>query len=1438
MDMTPRGDTAGQLAPPPPPPNTPNAALPVGSVLSSREASGRVAWKLIERVGQGTTSVVWRARHAETGREAALKEAQGAAAGPAGTGSGTAVAIAMLAREARVLARVGRRWGPALLDAGPGFLVTEWIEGVSLESRLAVVADGNDRERLAAVVAHAVARGLEELHQAGVHHGDVKPANIVCAPDVVRGPAARAAREARDAAGDRGVTLIDLGLAAEAAAGALGGTPRYASPEVLARGEAGPAADAWALGLVIAEILDPAVARASDPRAAIALWDRGSTGARGGSSASLRSEIARWVEALLAPSPGGRPSAAWIARRAGRHLDLRPDAREAAQARVARVRRAYLAQRAVELTTGASASLAIGEPARTWIEGASIAALAPDRGLGGGVVEPLGVVRRSRWLVGLVGPSAAAWPIGASEIDEGTLVARVAALAEVREPASWTLEDLRSCDDVRASDATLADGPDRASRLVRELARPAPSPEALALAEDDVAREAASPTLAVLLASALARAGETGRAWVALMRIEGLEADALRAVIARRRGDVQGARAAANRVLACDDLLSRSSAKATLARLAWDADQLDAADALLEGARGPAATEVRGLIAWRRGAYEAGLRVVESALLEAVDTEARSRLEGVRGMLLHARGDHGAALAAFGRAVENAARAGEVVDEATYLTNEAAAATDAGDLTRALASATRAAHLWERLGHPERAARAWLARAAALSTLGALHATDEAASEARDRALEARDRRTAAYAVWARVEVRPPGDEQARAWVVEAAEQLRGSGLEDTVRAAARQLVWAPESLDDRALVGHDADAPHVGATARWEWWGARARAILAGRRSGADGGVLPALSALVDVPAPLASRGPALEAAVELATDRGDGESARRFELARSAAARTLVEGTPPEMRPWVASLRWARAAALEAVDVTFAPAQVLALEGIVRALSARDRLRPLLEQVLDTLVLWTGVERGLLLLRAPDGRLVPRAARNLARHDLVGEQLALSQTIARRAIETGDAVVATDALSSLGDAHASVHALRLRSVLAVPLLARGEALGVVYLDDRVRKGAFGPRELSWVRVVASQAAMAIADARDAVLLRRAARRAERARARVEGLLREREGELEATRTELQLTRDTHEHRYAYDQIAGRSEPMRDLLRLVDRVTASDVPVLVMGESGTGKELIARAIHANGARARRPFVGENCASVPETLLESTLFGHVRGAFTGASSTRAGLFDVADGGTLFLDEIGEMTLAMQAKLLRVLQDGEVRAVGSERSRKVDVRVIGATHRDLEAMVAAGTFREDLFYRLNVITLRVPALRERPEDIPLLFEHFGKKHGAGRVVKVTRAAMAKLLAFPWPGNVRQLENEVRRALVLADGPIDLPELSADVVRGGPSPSRESGLHLRSRVDALESALLNEALTKTRGNQTRAAQLLGLSRFGLQKMMKRLGVKVGD
>jgi len=1362
----------------------------------------------LEPAGEGATSTVWRARHIPTGQTVALKVAKGPGA-----------PSEAVAREATLLARVGRRWGPALVEAGPGFAAIEWVEGYRLVPASANDAFPGDRERLAAIVAHGVGRALEELHQAGVRHGDVKPENILRAT----------ARPERDAADDRGATLIDLGLATGLDAGALGGTQRYAAPELRERGAAGVAADLWALGIVLAELMDPEVGRAADPRGAILeAWS------------TSKSEPARWAHALVAVAPGGRPSAAWVAGRASKWLGLRPDEHERSLARVDRVRRAYLVERGRDVRVGAVVSRSIAEPARGWLEGA-VAWVERLAGVGTPgaepprSIEPLGAVRRARWLVSLVGPSAASWPTGTGDSGEGELVARAVELARGRDPSSWTLEDVLGPGSVTQPTWDAGSGDDRTARLVRELARSAPNPEALAIAEDDLAAGRAPTTLAVQLASALVRAGEAGRALAAIAEATGGEVDALRAEIARRCGDVAGAEQAARSAMQSPEAPNRWRAQATLARLAWDLGDLDEAEKRIDGARGPAAAEVRALIAWRRGAHTLGLGAIEQALAEPQDADALGRLEAVRGLLEWARGSSAAALVAFGRAVELATRAGAVVDEATYLTSEAAAATDEGDVALALASATRAALLWERLGRPAQAARAWLDRASMLVTVGAAHAANEAAEEARARALESCDLHAEAFARLAQVEVRAPGDELARSWVIEIDERLREAGPDDRTRVAARMLVWAPDRIDDVRIVAADAAVGALPPVTRWEWWGARASAILAGRTTDADGSVLSALGTLIDLAAPLGSRGPALDAAVRLATDRGDGDLARRFEVARLALARALWAGTPPEHRESLTSVGWARGSAAEAGDVGFVPAQVAQLESIVRALSTRDRLRPLLEQVLDTMILWTGVERGLLLLRAPDGRLVPRAARNLAGRDLTGEQLALSQTIARRALEAGDAVVATDAFSSLGDLHASVHALKLRSVLALPLIARGEGLGVVYLDDRGRKGAFGPRELAWVRVVASQAAMAIADARDAVLLRRAVRRAERARARLEAMLREREAELDVTRTQLELAHDGRETRFRYDEIAGRSEPMRDLLRLLDRVTASDVPVLVVGESGTGKELVARAIHMNGARSRHPFVSENCASVPETLLESTLFGHVRGAFTGASTTRAGLFDIAHGGTLFLDEIGEMSLAMQAKLLRVLQDGEVRAVGSERARTVDVRVVAATHRDLEAMVAASTFREDLFYRLNVITLRVPGLRERAEDIPLLVEHFVRKHAQGRPVKVTRAAMAKLSSFFWPGNVRQLENEVRRALVLGDGRIDVDELSGEVVRGGPGAARGAGSDLRSRVDALESELVVEALAKTRNNQTRAAQLLGVSRFGLQKMMKRLQIK---
>jgi transcriptional regulator with GAF, ATPase, and Fis domain len=430
-------------------------------------------------------------------------------------------------------------------------------------------------------------------------------------------------------------------------------------------------------------------------------------------------------------------------------------------------------------------------------------------------------------------------------------------------------------------------------------------------------------------------------------------------------------------------------------------------------------------------------------------------------------------------------------------------------------------------------------------------------------------------------------------------------------------------------------------------------------------------------------------------------------------------------------------------------------------------------------------------------------------------------------------------DASGELDSVHESVHALKLRSVLAVPLIAHGDAVGVVYLDDRIRRGAFGEKELAWVRLVGAVAAVAIADARDRLQLRRAARRAERAERRTDEALAVREAELGAVRVELARRDDTAPTRYRYDELIGRSLAMGALLRLVDRAVAADIPVLLLGESGTGKELVARAIHRNGPRARAEFVAENCGALPEPLLESALFGHVKGAFTGASRARAGLFEVAHEGTLFLDEVGEMSLGMQTKLLRVLEEGEFWPVGAERPKRVNVRVIAATHRDLEAMVRAGTFRQDLFYRLHVLALRIPPLRERHGDIPLLVDYFLGRYAKGRDFSVSSEALELLARYPWPGNVRQLENELRRAIVLSDGLIAADALSDEVRRVAlESRPQPMGLDLRAHVDVLERELVSKALERTRGNQTKAAELLGVSRFGLQKMLRRLSISASE
>ena len=318
---------------------------------------------------------------------------------------------------------------------------------------------------------------------------------------------------------------------------------------------------------------------------------------------------------------------------------------------------------------------------------------------------------------------------------------------------------------------------------------------------------------------------------------------------------------------------------------------------------------------------------------------------------------------------------------------------------------------------------------------------------------------------------------------------------------------------------------------------------------------------------------------------------------------------------------------------------------------------------------------------------------------------------------------------------------------------------------------------------------------------------------------------------------------RQAGAHIVGDSKPMREAIDVARKVARYPSTVLITGESGTGKELFARLVHDESPRAANPFVAVNCGAIPESLLESELFGHVRGAFTGAVSDRAGLFADAEGGTLFLDEIGELPLALQVKLLRALQEGEVRAVGAAASRRIDVRVIAATNRDLGEEVAHRRFREDLFYRINVVAIPLPPLRERGEDVAPLAAHFirryaeklGMPHAA-----LAPSALAELARHSWPGNVRELENAIERALVLAGGAVVEPQHLPDAVRGGvstngsPRVAAESELSVKHRVRELERTLIESALARTGGNRTRAARLLELSHRALLYKIREYGL----
>lgn len=404
--------------------------------------------------------------------------------------------------------------------------------------------------------------------------------------------------------------------------------------------------------------------------------------------------------------------------------------------------------------------------------------------------------------------------------------------------------------------------------------------------------------------------------------------------------------------------------------------------------------------------------------------------------------------------------------------------------------------------------------------------------------------------------------------------------------------------------------------------------------------------------------------------------------------------------------------------------------------------------------------------------------------------------------------------------------------SMVAVPLRTGERIIGVLEACNKIN-GVFNAKDLDLLVAVSGPIAMALDNARIHSAL-------EKAYQELQLLDKAKDDLIEHTRQENARLRQEVEGRYRFDAIRGNSPQMLEVFRFCEKIMDSDITVLIEGETGTGKELIARCLHYNGPRKHKPFVTQNCGGIPESLLSSELFGHKRGAFTGAISDKKGLFEIANGGTVFLDEVAEMSPTMQVNLLRVLQEGEIKPLGSNEVKKVDVRILSATNRSLEDDVQKGLFRQDLFYRLSVVTIHLPPLREREGDIPILAEYFLKKFNRKMnksVRGLSKRAEDYLCSYYFPGNIRELENEIERAVVLAeDGKcIQTSHLSEKITKRLPSPGNDLRTHgkLKDMVQDLEKTVLTHMIEEHAGNKSKIAKQLGLSRFGLQKKMKRYG-----
>ncbi|MFO8073517.1 MAG: sigma 54-interacting transcriptional regulator [Polyangia bacterium] len=463
--------------------------------------------------------------------------------------------------------------------------------------------------------------------------------------------------------------------------------------------------------------------------------------------------------------------------------------------------------------------------------------------------------------------------------------------------------------------------------------------------------------------------------------------------------------------------------------------------------------------------------------------------------------------------------------------------------------------------------------------------------------------------------------------------------------------------------------------------------------------------------------------------------------------------------------------------------------LQEFSAVLMQRESLDELLEELMDAVVDLTGASKGFLVL-FEDERPVIKVARNLKRENMDSAVTELSDSIVAKVVETRRPIIVSDAQKDDQFSNAeSVINLKLNSVMCAPLKERGRLLGLIYVGNEEVTGLFDPSSLELLSVFAAQASLLI---RNALLVD------------------------DLKLRNLSLSEELEQQRFG--EIIGASATMREVFRRVEKVAGTEVSVLIGGETGTGKELIAREIHRRSARRDGPFVTVNCGAIPETLMESELFGHVRGAFTGAVGSRPGKFQAADGGTIFLDEIGEMPLSLQVKLLRALQEHQVVRVGSTKPEDLDIRVIAASNRDLESEVASGGFREDLYYRLNVVHIHLPALRERGDDVVLLARYllgrYVEQYGS-KVKGLTPNALIAMRKHAWPGNVREVENRIKKAVILCEGSMigaaDL-DLSDDVL--------PDVLPLAEARERFQRRYVLEVLEANGGNRTKTARELGV------------------